>query len=144
MVDAVVRSQRLEHEELTERIIGCAYAVYNKLGHGFLESVYNNSMMVELQRAGLKAVSQAPIDVFYEGVLVGQFLADILVENTVIVELKAVRALVATHEVQLVNHLTATGISIGLLINFGEKSVEVRRKVRTLKVQNPVNPVNPV
>ena len=141
MVDAVVRSQRLEHEELTERIIGCVCAVYNKLGHGFLESVYNNSMMVELQRAGLKAVSQAPIDVFYEGVLVGQFLADILVENTVIVELKAVRALVATHEVQLVNHLTATGISIGLLINFGEKSVEVRRKVRTLKVQNPVNTV---
>ena len=123
----------LEHEELTRQVIGCAYQVYNRLGFGFVESVYEKSLMIALRKARLAAVSQQPIDVFYEGELVGEFIADMVVEGKVIVELKAVSALVPAHEVQLVNYLVATCMTTGLLLNFGAESVEIKRKFRVFK-----------
>ncbi|MBY0512355.1 MAG: GxxExxY protein [Gemmataceae bacterium] len=120
------------HEELTRQIIGCAYRVYNAMGHGFLESVYENCMLIELRRAGLRVENQHPIKVHYQGQVVGSFEADLFVEGVVIVELKSVSTLVKVHEVQLVNYLKATGIDTGLLLNFGLDRVEVRRKLRTL------------
>ena len=120
------------HDELTRQIIGCAYKVFNTMGFGFLESVYEHCMLIELRKLGLDAVNQHPIKVFYEGHVVGNFEADLFVGAVVIVELKSVRALVQAHEVQLVNYLKATGIDVGLLINFGEQRVEVRRKMRML------------
>ena len=120
----------MEHEELTRVIIGCAYDVYNAMGSGFVESVYEACLKMDLEDRGLAVESQAPIVVRYRGRVVGEFLADLFVEKTVIVELKAVRTLLAVHEVQLVNYLTATGIDIGLLINFGDEKVEVKRKHR--------------
>lgn len=120
------------HEELTKQIIGAAYAVYNEMGFGFLESIYESCLVIELTERGLIAESQKPIDVFFRGNVVGHFEADLLVNETVIVELKSVRQLVEAHEVQLVNYLVATHMPIGLLVNFGATGVEVRRKVREL------------
>lgn len=122
----------MEFEELTEKIIGCAFRVYNRMGFGFLESVYEKCMMIELERNGLRAAAQQPIKAEYEGIVVGDFVADIVVEDTVIVELKSVRRLSTAHEAQLVNYLVATGNPVGLLLNFGEEKVEVKRKVRVL------------
>ena len=122
----------MEYEELTKQIIGCAYRVYNAMGYGFLESVYEKCMLIELRKLGLRAENQLPIRVFYEGHEVGTFEADILVEGRVIVELKSIRTLIQIHEVQTVNYLKATGIDIGLLLNFGEQKVEVKRKLRVL------------
>ncbi len=123
----------MEHKELTEKIIGCAYRVYNKMGFGFLESVYEKCLMIELKKAGLHAESQVPINVEYEGEVVGEFVADILVEDAVILELKSVKRIIRAYEIQLVNYLTATGKDIGLILNFGEQKVDVKRKVRSLK-----------
>jgi GxxExxY protein len=122
----------MEYKELTEKIIGCAYRVYNKMGFGYLESVYEKCMLIELRKAGFDFESQKPIRVQYEGEVVGDFIADILVNDTVVVELKSVRKLVEAHEVQLVNYLVATGKPVGLLINFGEARVAVKRKVKDL------------
>ncbi len=122
----------MKYHELTEKIIGGAYKVYNTIGSGFLESVYEKCLLIELEKIGLKGESQKPINVFYDGHEVGDFVADIVVEGKVIVELKAVRQILPIHEVQLVNYLAATGIDVGLLINFGEKSVSVKRKTREL------------
>jgi len=122
-----------QEKELTATIIGCAYKVYKKLGFGFLESVYENALIIEMTKAGLKSESQKAIDVYYDSQIVGHFIADIFVEGKVIVELKSVTTLSKGHEVQLVNYLTATGINIGLLINFGEEKVEVHRKIKSLK-----------
>ena len=94
----------MERQELTEKIIGCAYRVYNKMGFGFLESVYEKCLMIELKKAGLHAEAQVPIKVEYDGEIVGEFVADILVENAVILELKSVRRIVRAHEIQLVNY----------------------------------------
>jgi GxxExxY protein len=139
----------MQHRELPEKIIGCAFRVYKQLGFGFAESVCERAMLIELRRIGLQFEAQKPITVSYLGEVVGEFIADILVEETIIVELKAIRAIAPAHEVQLVNYLTATGKPVGLLLNFGETGVEICRKVRTLKrpsegVPHPVNPVNPV
>lgn len=123
----------MEHKELTEKIIGCAYRVYNKMGFGFLESVYEKCLMIELKKAGLHAEAQVPVCVEYDGESVGEFVADVLVENAVILELKSVKRIVRAHEIQLVNYLTATGKEIGLILNFSEEKVEVKRKVRSLK-----------
>lgn len=122
----------MQHEELTRVVIGCAYDVYNAMGSGFVESVYEACLKMDLESRGLAVESQVPIVVRYRSRVVGEFLADLFVEKTVIVELKAVRTLLAVHEVQLVNYLTATGIDIGLLINFGDEKVEVKRKYRKL------------
>jgi len=122
----------MEYKELTEKIIGCAYRVYNRMGFGFLESVYEKCMLIELHKAGLDTEPQKPIRVQYDGEVVGDFIADILVNDTIILELKSVRKLIEAHEVQLVNYLVATGKPVGLLINFGETRVEVKRKVKDL------------
>ena len=124
----------MEHEELTKQVIGCAYRVYGAMGHGFLESVYEQCMLIEIAVA-----NQHPIQVRYDGQVVGDFVADLFVENAVIVELKAVRTLAISHEVQLVNYLKATGIDLGLLINFAESKVEVKRKVRVLPQRVPAS-----
>ena len=123
----------MEYGYVTEKIIGCAYRVYNKMGYGFLESVYENCLLIELRKAGLDASSQMPITVYYEDELVGRFVADIVVNNDIIIELKSVRQIIKAHEVQLVNYLVATGKPLGLLINFGENGVDIKRKVKKLK-----------
>ncbi|NOT00317.1 MAG: GxxExxY protein [Phycisphaerales bacterium] len=122
----------METDGLTERIIGCAYAVHNALGPGFLEKVYENALAIELTKAGLHVVQQHPIAVRYRGRVVGDFLADLIVEDRIIVEPKAGQNPSKEHEVQLVNYLTATEIDNGLLIHFGP-SVEVKRKSRTYR-----------
>ena len=140
----------MEFKELTETIIGCAFTVHNRMGYGFLESVYQNCLLIELTRAGVQVEAKKEITVFYQEHEVGHFEADLLVEDTVIVELKSVRAINTAHEVQLVNYLTATGKPVGLLLNFAEKKVEVARKVRTLPTPIEsattyrVHPVDPV
>ncbi|NMA64606.1 MAG: GxxExxY protein [Syntrophomonadaceae bacterium] len=117
-----------KHVKLTEQIIGCAYKVHSKLGTGFMEKIYENALMVELNNAGLSAQQQYPIKVYYDEIIIGDHLADIVVEDKVVIELKAVNQLVRAHEVQLVNYLKATNLEVGLLINFGDK-LTVKRKV---------------
>jgi len=119
--------QDFKHKELTEKTINIFYRVYNKLGYGFLEKVYENAMMIEFKREDILAVSQSPIKVFYEGEVIGEYYADILVDNKVIVEIKAAKQLVEENEAQLLNYLKATDIEVGLLLNFGPKP-EVKRK----------------
>jgi len=123
----------VQHKEVTEKIIGCAYRVYNKMGFGFLESVYQKCLLIELRKASLRAESEKPITVHYEGEVVGEFVADIVVEGTVILELKSVRRINVAHEIQLVNYLVATGKPVGLVLNFGERKVEVKRKLKDLE-----------
>ena len=118
------------HKELSDQIIRCFYTVYNTLGFGFLEKVYENALMMELAKGGLKAEKQKPIKVYYEDTTVGEYFADIIVEDTVILELKATAYIVEEHELQLINYLKATNIEIGLLLNFGRKP-ELRRKIFT-------------
>lgn len=123
----------MEHEELTRKIIGCAMKVHSTLGPGFLESVYQQALMHELQKAGLKVEPEKLITVHYDGVVVGNFSADIFVDGAVLLELKANPALAPANEVQLVNYLTATGVEIGLLVNFGAERLEFKRKSRTYR-----------
>ncbi len=120
----------MEHEELTNKIIGCAYTVYKKLGFGFLESVYRKAMVIELTRGDLKVEEEKPLRVYYDGHVVGNFSAYLFVEETVVVELKSVQNMVKEHEVQLVNYLNGLKRDIGLLKNFGPSGVEVKRKFR--------------
>lgn len=123
----------MQYEGITDQIIGCAFRVYNSMGFGYLESVYEKCMAIEVSGAtNIGFVSQSPITVYYEDQVVGQFVADMYVEGKIIVELKSVRKLTKAHEVQLVNYLVATRKDVGLLINFGEQGVEVKRKVRSL------------
>ena len=123
----------MEHEAVTGKIIGCAMAVHRALGPGFLESVYQNALIHELRKAGLSAEAERPVQVRYDGVVVGEFVCDVLVDGTVMIENKAVQALTPAHEVQLVNYLTATGIEVGLLLNFGAQRLEIKRKTRTYR-----------
>lgn len=116
------------HSDITEQIIKAAHNVHNALGYGFLEKVYHNAMLIELQVIGLPAVSEKQISVLYANKIVGEYFADIVVSDKVIVEIKAVEAISPVHEVQLVNYLKATNIDVGLLLNFGE-SLTVKRKI---------------
>ncbi|HEU5239281.1 MAG TPA: GxxExxY protein [Pyrinomonadaceae bacterium] len=118
--------------DVTKTIIGCAYKVHNTLGSGFLEKIYENAMRIELQKAGLTVKQQQPINVRYDGQIIGEYYADLWVDERIVVELKAGINLAKEHEVQLVNYLTATGVNDGLLINFGS-SVQVKRKYREYK-----------
>ncbi len=118
----------MKHKDLTGKIIECAYKVHTNLGFGFLENVYQNSLMIELHKAKLKAEKEKRIHVHYDGQLVGDYIADIVVEEMVILELKSVKELHPAHEAQLINYLKATGLEVGLLINFGE-SVTIKRKI---------------
>jgi GxxExxY protein len=122
----------MEYKDVTETIIGCAYRVYNKMGFGFLESVYEKCLLIELRKAGLDMESQEPIRVYYDDEIVGEFVADIIVNDTIILELKSVRRVIKAHEVQLVNYLVSTGKPVGLILNFGERKVEVKRKIKDL------------
>ncbi len=120
----------MNNDEFTEKIIGCAMRVHSVLGPGFLESVYENALAHELRKAGINVECQCPIQVKYDGVIVGDYVADMCVENKVIIENKAVNSLAIAHEVQLVNYLSATGIDVGLLFNFGTLSLQHKRKHR--------------
>jgi len=117
------------HEDLTARILRCAFKVQNTLGCGFLEKAYENAMMVELQREGLSAVQQVPLRVHYEGVLVGQYIADIIVEGAVLIEIKATEEDPPLYKAQVLNHLKATGLTVGLLLNFGRTRLVYHRLV---------------
>lgn len=118
----------LKHEELSKKIIAAAYNIHKELGQGFLEKVYKNALAIELQEAGIKCDLEVPMSVRYHGHVVGDYVADMIVEDKIIVEAKAVSELNSVHEVQLVNYLKATGIQVGLLINFG-RSIQVKRRV---------------
>jgi GxxExxY protein len=126
-INMITADKNYLHAELTDKIIACAYDVYNQLGFGFSEKVYENAMMIKIVQKSLTAVQQYPVNVYFEKQLVGEYFPDLLVDNKVIVELKAVSTLSKAHEAQLVNYLKATGIKVGLLVNFGEKLKIVRR-----------------
>ncbi len=117
-----------QHNYLTQKIIKAYFEVYNKLGYGFLEKVYHNALLIELVKQGLKVDSQVKISVYYESKVVGDYCADLIVENKVILELKAASTLCQEHEFQLINYLKATELEVGLLLNFGQKP-EFKRKV---------------
>ncbi|PKN91980.1 MAG: GxxExxY protein [Chloroflexi bacterium HGW-Chloroflexi-6] len=118
------------YEEITSDIIQAFYQVYNTLGYGFLEKVYENSLSKELAKRGHIIKQQVPIQVFYDGDAVGEYFADILVDDKIIIELKAAEEIAKAHEAQLVNYLKATGIQVGLVLNFGPKA-EFKRKIFT-------------
>ena len=128
-------SENYKHSEITEAIIKAYYNVYNKLGYGFLEKVYENALIIELNNLGLKAEKQIAIKVFYEGKEVGNYFADLIVNDSVIIELKAAESLREEHEAQLLNYLKATEIEVGLLLNFGSKA-QFKRKVFSNQYKN--------
>jgi GxxExxY protein len=113
--------------EITESILGACFEVMNELGAGFIESVYEKALLIALRDRGLSAQSQVPLSVIFRGEKVGEFFADILVEGKVIIELKAAKALAPEHQAQLINYLKATGLEVGLLVNFGPTKLEYRR-----------------
>ena len=117
----------LLYEELTGKILEACFEVINELGSGFLESVYQRALTLALQQKGIEVKAQFPVSVSFRGQSVGQFLADLLVEEKVIVELKAVTALTGEHQAQVINYLKASGIEVGLLVNFGRPKLEYRR-----------------
>lgn len=118
------------YAEITKQIIGSAFEVWKILGYGFLEKVYENALVEELCRAKLKVQQQLPIEVFYKNVQVGHYVADLFVEKKVIVELKSEKEYNSKHEAQLINYLKATGVKVGLLMNFGEHKCELKRLVK--------------
>ena len=118
----------MKHKSLTEKVIKGFYRVYNKLGYSFLEKVYENALMIEFKKDGMPAVQQSPVNVMYENEIIGQYFADIIVENKVIIEIKAKKNLIPQDEAQLLNYLKATDKEVGLLVNFGPKP-EFSRKV---------------
>jgi GxxExxY protein len=118
----------LLHNELTDKIIQAFYTVYNELGYGFLEKVYEHALRVELASMGFSVEIQKPITVFYKGQVVGEYFADLLVQDTIILELKTAETISDNHENQLINYLKATGKEVGLVLNFGKKP-ELKRKV---------------
>ena len=120
----------LVDEAITERIIGAFFDVYNELGAGFLEQVYENAMVLALRKLGLAVIQQASVDVRYQGQVVGQYRVDLFVDGRVLVEVKAVSGLAANHEAQLLNYLKATGIPVGLLLNFGPRA-QFKRRIYT-------------
>jgi len=120
--------EELLHKEITSKIIQAFYKVYNTLGYGFLEKVYENAMRIELGKSGIRVEQQKNIKVYYDSEQVGDYYADLLIENLIIVELKAAETICDEHETQLLNYLKATDIEVGLLINFG-KIAEIKRKI---------------
>jgi GxxExxY protein len=117
----------VEMNELSKRVIGCAFQVLNTLGPGFLEKVHENAMVHELRKAGVAVVQQQGITVLYDGVVVGEYAVDLLIEGRIIVELKAIRALDNAHAAQCISYLKATGLQLCLLLNFGKSRLEIRR-----------------
>ncbi len=123
----MITEDNFKHADITDSIIKCFYTVYNKLGYGFLEKVYENALKIELIKIGYSVETQKPIIVYYDNVRVGEYYADLVVNELVILELKACESLNKAHENQLLNYLRATNIEVGLLLNFGEKPVFSRR-----------------
>jgi GxxExxY protein len=123
------QDSKLLHSDLTEKILGVYYDVYNEIGHGFLESVYNNCMFLALTKTGMSVRREVPVPVYFRGQDVGQFKADLVVEGSVLIELKAVQNLDRTHEAQVMNYLRATELEVGLLLNFGSPKPQFRRIV---------------
>ena len=128
---------KFPHQELTKSIIGIFYDVYNEMGHGFLEKVYQNAMIVELQSRGFEIESQKRINVYYKRTIVGEYIPDIIVNNSVIVELKCVEYINESHQAQLINYLKSTECEVGLLLNFGNDP-QFLRKIYT----NDINKIN--
>ena len=122
-----IKTTSLLHEELTDKALGACFEVAHELGAGFLESVYEKALMVALRQKGSHVQAQVPLTVKFRGVIVGEFFADILVEDKLIIELKSVSALRPEHQAQVINYLKATGIGVGLLVNFGNPKLEYRR-----------------
>lgn len=125
-----IQRHRHELDGITEKIIGCVYKVSNTLGCGFLEKVYEKALAVEIRKTGLKVQQQHSIIVKYDGIVVGEFAADLLIEKNVLVELKTAKALDDAHMAQCLNYLKATGLAVCLLVNFGKPKAEIRRIVR--------------
>ena len=132
-----------KHAEITDKIIAAFYKVYNTLGYGFLEKVYENAMAIELRKQGLEVTAQAPITVFYEEYVVGEYFADLFVADTVIVELKAAKDLADEHEAQLLNYLKATPYEVGLLLNFGPKPQFKRKAFENMRKEWWIQKNNP-
>jgi len=128
----------LKHQQLTNQIIRAFYRAYNGLGYGFLERVYENALVLELHAAGIQVAQQQPVKVYYRGTLVGDYYADLIINDAVIVELKAADVISVAHEAQLLNYLKATNIEVGLLLNFGPKPT-FKRKILTNEKKN-LNP----
>lgn len=126
----------LLHEDLSKKIIDAYYKVYNELGYGFLERVYQNAMYYELKAQGLKCETEKQIMVYYEGIIVGDYRSDMVVENKIMLELKAAESLVYAHEIQLINYLRCTEIEVGLLMNFGKEPKFVRKLYTNDKKKN--------
>jgi len=118
---------KLLYEDITSKILAACFEVINELGSGFLESVYEKALIIALKQSGVRATSQAPLGVFFRGENVGDFIADLIVEDKVIVEIKAVKALAPEHQAQLINYLKVTHIKVGLLVNFGRPKLEYKR-----------------
>ena len=121
-----------ENDPLTEKVIGCAIKIHRILGPGFLENIYHRALAHELSKSGIAYVAEARMQVTYDDIILGDYIADLLVDKRVVVELKAVEVLLKTHEIQLVNYLNAIRFDIGLLINFGSQKIQVKRKFREL------------
>ena len=125
-----MKSNKILHKELSYKIIGLAMEVYNKLGYGFLEKVYENALMILFQREGIQAEQQVPIKVYFEGKIIGDYVADILVENKIILEIKSVENIIDLHRAQVLNYLTATGFHLAIILNFGKEKLEFERFVK--------------
>ena len=117
----------MKHEEVTQKIIGAFYTVYNTLGYGFLEKVYENALAIELQKLGLKGACQYPVNVYYDGQVVGEYFADLVIDDVIALELKAGRAIIDEHIAQTLNYLKATGLRLAIILNFGPKKMEFKR-----------------
>lgn len=129
----------MDLEELIKKVIQCVYNVRLQLSAGFLETVYQKALLIELKKNNILAEAEIPIEVYYDDSVVGEYRADIIVEKRIIIEIKAIQHLLPVHEAQLVNYLTATKIDCGLLINFGGERLEIRRKYRTYKKTSESN-----
>jgi GxxExxY protein len=125
-------SDNYKHSDTTALIIKAFYSVYNQLGYGFLEKVYENAMLIELRKLGLHCIPQHPVEVFYDDIKVGFYIADIVVDNAVIIEIKACETICEEHEAQLTNYLKATDIEVGILVNFGKKPAFKRKVFSTV------------
>ena len=125
-----------KHSDITAIIIKAFYNVYNQLGYGFLEKVYENALLIELRKFNLTCHAQCPVEVFFDHAKVGLYIADIIVNDCVIIEAKAAEAICEEHEAQLTNYLRATDIEVGILLNFGKKA-EFKRKVFFEEYKNP-------
>ena len=119
-----------QDDPFTSKIIGLAIEVHSQLGPGFLESIYHQALAIELTQAGIPFQSQKPLTVFYKGQIAGSFIADIVVEDRLLLELKALDSILSVHELQVVNYLKATGLDLGLILNFGRPTLQIRRKFR--------------